>query len=203
MIHPTRTNLILLKEKISSVIDSIGILKGRRQALIREFFNTIAPFLKSREEIRKLYTNAIKELLLSLGHEGKRNIESIALISGRKINLEITEKNIWGLKYKDVIVYDSPVRKPNERSYDFLSTTQHLEEGIYLFEKIVKSMLDLAEFEGKLKRLGNEILKTTRKIRVLEDRIIPNLKTDLKVISQYIDEREREAYYRLKIMKGK
>ena len=40
MIHPTRTNLLLLKEKSSSVSNSIGILKSRRQALIIEFLKT-------------------------------------------------------------------------------------------------------------------------------------------------------------------
>ena len=203
MIHPTRTNLLLLKERLSSVVNSIGILKGRRQVLIREFLNATIPFLRKRDDIRKLYGGALEELALSLGHEGKKSIESITAISERELNIEIMEKIIWGLRYRDVIVHDSPVRKPDERGYDFLSATQHLDEGIYLFEKIVESMLNLAEFESKLKRLGKEILKTTRKIRVIEERIMPALKNQIKTISQYIGERDREAYYRLKMVKGR
>ena len=64
-------------------------------------------------------------------------------------------------------------------------------------------MLNLAEFESKLKRLGKEILKTTRKIRVIEERIMPDLKNQIRTISQYIGERDREAYYRLKMVKGR
>ncbi|MDI6744197.1 MAG: V-type ATP synthase subunit D [Thermodesulfovibrionales bacterium] len=203
MIHPTRTNLLLLKERLSSVVNSIGILKGRRQVLIREFLNATIPFLRTRDGIRKLYGRALEELALSLGHEGKKSIESITAISGRDIGVEITEKSIWGLRYRDVNVHDSPVRKPDERGYDFLSATQHLDEGIYLFEKIVESMLNLAEFESKLKRLGKEILKTTRRIRVIEERIMPDLKNQIRTISQYIGERDREAYYRLKMVKGR
>lgn len=203
MIHPTRTNLLLLKERLSSVVNSIGILKGRRQVLIREFLNATIPFLRKRDDIRKLYGRALEELALSLGHEGKKSIESITAISERDIGIEITEKSIWGLRYRDVNVHGSPVRKPDERGYDFLSATQHLDEGIYLFEKIVESMLNLAEFESKLKRLGKEILKTTRKIRVIEERIMPDLKNQIRTISQYIGERDREAYYRLKMVKGR
>jgi len=51
MIHPTRTNLLLLKEKARSVTGSIGILKARRLALIREFLATSTPFLSSREKV--------------------------------------------------------------------------------------------------------------------------------------------------------
>jgi len=201
MIHPTRTNLLLLKEKARSVSNSIGILKARRQALIREFLDATLPFLRSREDIRRIYGKALEELSLSLGHEGGRSIESITLSTDRDLMVDITEKSIWGLKYKDIIVHKTPVRAPDERGYDYLSTTPHLEECIYLFERIVGSMLDIATFESKLKRLGDEILKTTRRIRVLEERVLPNLKDQIKTITQYINEREREAYFRLKRFK--
>lgn len=41
-----------------------------------------------------------------------------------------------------------------------------------------------------------------RKIRVLEERVLPDLNHQIKTIYQYIDEREREAYYRLKMFKN-
>lgn len=203
MIHPTRTNLLFLKDKAQSVENSIGILKARRQALIKEFLNTTLPFLRSREDIRKSYGKAIEELKLSLGHEGKDCIESIIAITKRELGVEITERSIWGLKYRDVIVHETPVRSPDERGYDYLSTTPHLDECIYYFEKIVESMIEIATFESKLKRLGNEILRITRRIKVLEERIQPDLRLQIKAISQYIGEREREAYYRLKRFKSK
>ncbi len=202
IIHPTRTNLLLFKEKTYSVSNSIGILKARRQALIQEFLNTTLPFLRSREDIRKTYGKAIEELTLSLGHEGKNNIESITFVTERDFRVDIIENSIWGLKYKDIMVHETPVRNPGERGYDFLPTTPHLEECIYLFERLLESMLGLAAFENKLKRLGDEILRTTRKIRVLEERVLPELKNQIKAITQHIDERERETYYRLKKFKG-
>lgn len=201
--HPTRTNLILLKDKSRSVLSSVGILRARRQALIKEFLAATRPFLKSRKEIRGIYGKAIEEVRLSLGREGRDVIESITYAAKREIGVEITERSIWGLRYRDVISETSPIRKPEERGYDYTSTTGHVEEGIYLFEKIVESMLELASFESKLKRLGEEILKTSRKIRVLEERLLPELKGHIRSISQYIGERERETFYRLKRFKNK
>lgn len=203
MIHPTRSNLLLLKEKSRAVLSSIAILRARRQSLIREFIASTRPFLKSREEIKGIYGKAVEEMRLSLGREGRDGIESITYAAKREIGVEITERSIWGLRYRDVISQTSPIRKPEERGYDYISTTVHVEEGIFLFEKILESMLELASFESKLKRLGEEILKTTRKIRVLEERLLPELKGQIKGISQYIGEREREAFYRLKRYKHK
>jgi V/A-type H+-transporting ATPase subunit D len=201
IIHPTRTNLLFLKEKAASVTNSIAILKARRQALIQEFLNTTLPFLRSRQAIRSIYGQAIDELALSLGHEGKKGIESITVAAERDMGVDIIENSIWGLKYKDIFVNGEPVRLPDERGYDFLSTTPHLEECIHLFEKILESMLEIATYESKLKRLGDEILRIARKIKVLEERVFPELKRQLKAIAQYINEREREAFCRLKRFK--
>ncbi len=201
MIHPTRTNLMLLKEKTRSVSNSIGILKARKQALIREFLEASLPFLKSREEIRKAYGKALRELALTLGHEGDDGVESIVAVSEREFNIDIAEKSIWGLKYKDIIFHDAPVREPEERGYDEFSTSPHLDESTVLFEKLLESMLNIAEYECKMKRLGEEIIRTTRKIRVLEELVQPNLKREIRTITQFIGERERESHFRLKKFK--
>jgi V/A-type H+-transporting ATPase subunit D len=198
ILHPTRTNLLVLKEKAKSVVNSIAILKARRQALIREFLNTTVPFLRSREDIRKSYGKALDELMLSLGREGKSTIQSIQITTKREMRLDVIEKSIWGLKYKDIIVHDNPVRAVDERCYDFLSTSAHVEESIYLFEITLELMIELASYENKLKRLSDEILSITRKMKVLEERLMPELKYQIKTISQYISERERETYFRLK-----
>jgi len=202
IIHPTRTNLLLLKEKSRSISNSISILKARRQALIQEFLNTTVPFLRSREDIRKTYGKALDEMALSLGHEGKSGIESITFAVERDMGVDIIEKSIWGLKYKDLVVNKNPVRETDQRGYDFRSTTPHLEEGIYLFEKVLESMLEIAAFENKLKRLADEITRITRKIKVLEERVLIELKHQIKTITQYIGERDRESYYRLKKFKS-
>lgn len=201
MIHPTRTNLLILKEKTKSVVNSIGTLKARRQALIQEFLKTSLPFLKSRDEIRKTYGKALDELALCRGHEGKAGVESLTFAAERDLGLNIVEKSIWGLKYKDITVKEKPVRDPDKRGYDLRTTTPHLEEGIYLFEKVLESMLDLAAFENKLERIGVEIQKIARKIKVLEEKVMPELKGQIKGITQYIGERERESHYRLRRFK--
>lgn len=203
MIHPTRTNLLMLKEKAGSVLNSAGILRARREALIREFLATVYPFIRTRDEIRQTYGKAIDEMRLSLGHEGKSYVESLCMAAKRDIGVEIAEKRLWGLKYRDIKINEPAVRRPDERGYDYASVSPHVEEAIYGFEKVMESMLEIAGFESRLKRLGAEILKTTRKIKALEERVLPGLRRQIKSISQHIGEREREAHYRLKIFKNR
>ncbi len=202
MIHPTRTNLLMLKDKSRSVVGSIGILKARKQALIREFLAATAPFLRSREDIKKSYGRALRELAFSVGREGKDNVASIVKATERDFGIDVTEKSIWGLRYKDIVYHETPVRDPDRRGYDEFATTPHLEEGIGLFEKLLENMLQIAEYESKLKRLGEEITRTSRRIKVLEEIMLPRIKSEIRTIAQYIGEREREAFYRLKRVKN-
>jgi len=201
MIHPTRTNLLLLKDKARSVTGSIGILKARRLALIREFLATSAPFLRSRNEVKAAYARALAEIHVSLGHEGEDFIASLEGVTRRDPGVEIIERSVMGLRYRDITVREELVRSPEERGYDYRGTTSHLEESFHLFETIVDEMLEIAAFESRMKRLGDEITRITRRTRVLEERVLPGLRQDIRNIAQYIGERDREAYYRLKQFK--
>ena len=202
MLHPTRTNLLLLKDKAKSVSGSISILRARRQALIREFLATTAPFIKSREEIGQLYRQGIEDLGVARGRDGEDAIASLCEVTQRPLRVRVTTESIWGLSFKNVEPEDEVVRQVDERGYDYRSTSLPLEESIYRFERVLESVILLAKYENKLKKLSREIEKTTRRIRVLEEKILPGIRAETKSISLYLSEREREAVYRLKMFKS-
>jgi len=201
MLHPTRTNLLQLKEKQGSINNSIRILKARRQALVKEFIDSSRRFMKDRRKIRELYRRAIGELAQSRSIEDHGFLASIAAVSRRNPQLTLKRHNLMGVSYYDVTVQDSIIRALEERPYDFWDTTQHFEDTIFDFERVAEAVLELAIFESKLKRLGEEINRVSRRTRVLEDRLLPRIDKDIRTISQYLGERERESYYRLKRFK--
>ena len=201
MIHPNRTYLLQQKEKRCSVENSLNILKARRQALIAEFLATARPFLRSRREIAAEYRRAIEELQLSLARESRTGVAAIAAVSEQEVGVRIEPRNILGVKYKEALITGSFSRPADQRPYDIGLTTPHLEEAIARFENVVENMLRVAAFESKLKKLSRDIRQLARKSRVLEQRVLPALGRNLKMASQYISEREREDYYRLKKFK--
>jgi V/A-type H+-transporting ATPase subunit D len=202
MIHPTRTNLLLLRERAASVANSAAILKARRQALIRRFLDSVQPFVRSRDAIRGDYGRALAELRLATGHEGGAWIEALAAVSQRPVGVDVAERNVMGLRYRELVPYGPFERSPAERGYDYTVTTPHLEEAIHGFERVLASVLEIAAYESRLKILGEEILGVTRRIRVLEERVLPRLRAQIHAIAQYLGEREREAHFRLKRFKS-
>lgn len=202
MIHPTRTNLLLLRERAASVTDSVAILKARRHALIRRFLEAVQPIVRSRDAIRSDYGRALAELRLATGHEGDAWVEGLAATGARPVGVEVAERIVFGLRYREFVPYGPFERSPAERDYDYTVTTPHLEEAIHGFEKVLASMLEIAAYESRLKILGEEIIGVTRRIRVLEERVLPRLRAQVRAIAQYLAEREREAHFRLKRFKS-
>ena len=198
MIHPTRTNLLLLKEKTRSVHNSNGILKARRQALIKEILAATTPFFASRDTVQARYGKAVQELALALAMEGDALLASIAAVATRDLGVEVHERSVMGLRYREVSLRETPLRSLDERGYDYRATPPRVEETINDFEQILASMLEIAAFESMLKRLGQEVVRVTRRIRVLEERILPELQKQVKTIAQFLGERERESSFRLK-----
>ena len=201
-IHATRTDLLQLRDKVASVTNSVSILQARRQALMREFLASIKPFLRSRDTIAADYSTAITELNLARGHEGDALIDLIGAGGERDIGVEIAERSVMGVRYHDVVPWGPFVRNPAERDFGYANTTPHLDEAAYRFEKLTADVVEIAVYENRLKRLGDAIRQATRRVRVLEERVLPRLLADIKSIAQHIGEREREAHFRLKRFKA-
>ncbi|MGW8313524.1 MAG: V-type ATP synthase subunit D [Desulfuromonadales bacterium] len=202
MIQPTRTNLLLLKDRLKAVLNCTTILKGRRQALIKEFLKITRPMMKSREAVSQAYAQAIDALHLSEAREGRAAVDALAAINRRSIAVEVEEGNLLGLRFRDLTMHETVARNFDERPYDMFGSSPWLDEAIEKFEEIVEEMLSLASYEGKFRRLAEELMRLTRRIRILEERVTPKLNVEIHVMTQYLAERERENYYRLKRFKG-
>jgi V/A-type H+-transporting ATPase subunit D len=201
MIQPTRTNLLLLRDRLRAVVNCTTILKGRRQALIKEFLKITRPLIQSREELSRAYARAIDTLHVSKAREGRPAVEALAAANRREIAVEVAEGNLLGLRFRDLTMHETVARSFDERPYDMLGSSPWLDEAIEEFEGIVEEMLALANFEGKFRRLAEELVRLTRRIRILEERIAPQLQKDIHGMAQYLAERERETYFRLKRFK--
>jgi len=203
MIAATRTRLLQLRERRETVENCRTILKGRRQALVREFIALSQPLLRSREAVRTRYAQALAELRTTRILEGESQLGSLARLRQQPIELRVVEKNLLGLRYRELETTESAVRELAGRDYNYLATTAHLEETFAAFEALVDDLAELARYEGKFRRLAEELSHLGRRIRVLENRVLPALQGEARAILQTIGERDREAYYRLKRFKEK
>jgi len=203
MIHPNRTSLLRLKEKRRVTAASLNILKARRQALMEEFLAAARPFLTRRRELMALYGQARRQLAASRALAGEAAIIALGAANRRVVGLEIEEKNVLGAKFRTARLLNPVVRSASDRYYAFGATTPHLEETFFRFEQAVEELLAAGAQESMLRNLGAEIQKTSRKCRMLEERVLPEMNARIRQVSQHIGEREREEYFRLKQFKDR
>jgi V/A-type H+-transporting ATPase subunit D len=87
------------------------------------------------------------------------------------------------------------------RGYSIVGTSTSIDEAAAAFETQVDVILKLAESELRLKRLAEEIQRTSRRLNALEHLLIPGLEAELDFIQMALDERERSDHFRLMLVK--
>ena len=178
------------------------LLRSKRDALVREFLAELRRFVEARQAMRRSVIEAVRALMQTLAVDGQEVLASAALIARRSVNLDVTPQNIWGTKVYDM-ESDYRVRPVTERGYGAAATSARLEETAEGFEQAVEDILRLAPMDLKLHSLAEDMRKTSRRVNALEQRLLPQLKDQVRMIRNALDQREREDIFRLKRLKRK
>lgn len=96
------------------------------------------------------------------------------------------------------VEYEKKERKP---AYSFYGTKMSLDEACEQFEKVKALTIRLAEIENSAYRLAYNIKKTQKRANALQNITIPKYENLAKEIQEYLEEKEREEFTRLKVIK--
>jgi V/A-type H+/Na+-transporting ATPase subunit D len=199
-ISPTRTELLTRRAQIRLAQQGAELLRGKREALVREFLSELQRFVDTRDALRRELSDAKQSLMRALASDGSEAVSSAGLASRRSIDLETRERNIWGTRVVEVSTDYAP-REHGERGYTTLGASARIEETAERFEAALELILRVAPLDRKLARLAEEIRRTSRRVNALEQRLLPTLAGQVQYIRGVLDQREREDVLRLKHLK--
>ncbi len=199
---PTRTEMLALQGQIKLAEQGADLLRSKREALMREFLAELRKFTTARETMRRSVQQAVQELMRSLSVDGPEAVASAGLICARPVTVEIEPQNIWGTKVLD-IHSDYTAQSPAQRQLGSASTSARIEETAERFEQALTDILRIAPLDLKIRALATDMRKTSRRVNALEQRLLPNLKQQVRYIRDTLDQREREDTFRLKKLKRK
>lgn len=197
---PTRMELIRKRAQIRMAEQGRDLLRQKMDALVREFFQVAESFSRSRTELEATADAAQYALLVAEAVDDPIALRSAALATRRGLSLEIRGKNIMGVPVP-VIEKRRASKTVMDRGYGIVGTSGRIDEAAEKFEAEVDILMDLAEKETAMRRLGAEIRMSRRRVNALEQVLIPDLKRQARYIRITIEEREREDLYRLKKVK--
>ena len=196
---PTKGNLILAKNALSLSREGYELMDKKRNILIRELMELIAEASELQEQIDTTFTNAYRALQRANIQMGIHEVEGIALCVPVEHSIRIKRRSVMGTEIPKV-EYEKGERKP---AYSFYHTKLSLDEACQQFEQVKELTIRLAEIENSAYRLAYHIKKTQKRANALSHITIPKYERLEKEIQEYLEEKEREEFTRLKVMKKK
>ena len=194
---PTKGNLILAKNSLSLASMGYGLMDKKRNILTRELMSLIDEAKGIQSEIDSTFRAAYAALQRANIELGINYVQEIGLSVPVDQDVKIKARSIMGTEIPLV----QHEERPMGLAYGFNNTTETLDEARYHFEKVKELTIKLSMVENSAYRLANSIRKTQKRANALKNITIPRYRELTKSISNALEEKEREEFTRLKVIK--
>lgn len=194
---PTKGNLILAKNSLALAKQGYELMDKKRNILIRELMELIAEATDIQEEIDTTFSEAYAALQKANIQMGIHEVEQIALSVPVEESILIKRRSVMGTEIPKV-EYEKKESRP---AYSFYHTKMSLDEACQQFERVKELTIRLAEVENSAYRLAYNIQKTQKRANALSNITIPKYENLAREIQEYLEEKEREEFTRLKVIK--
>lgn len=192
---PTKGNLLATKKSLELAKVGFELLDRKRNILIREMMLLIG----KAEEIQDQIDSTYHEAYLALQ---KANItlgicEELAQTVPIDNNLSISFRSVMGVEIPTVLLESRDAGIP----FGLHASNSALDEAYLKFGRVKKLTTSLASVENSIYRLADAIKKTQKRANALRNIIIPRFTGDVKFITDALDEKDREEFSRMKVIK--
>jgi len=196
-VSPTRMNLLQRRGQLRLAQKGVDLLKKKRDALVAEFFGLVREALEARKALNQAAKEAYGALLLAQAFDGPEAVAGASLGVPPVEGVEAEVENVWGSKVPRLrATFPEAFLSP-------VGTPAYTLEAQKAFRRYAEALVQVANTETRLKKIGEEIKKTTRRVNALEQVVIPGIRGQIRFIQQVLEQREREDTFRLKRIKGK
>ena len=194
---PTKGNLILAKNSLALATQGYGLMDKKRNILLKELMDLIDQARDIQSEIDATFTEAYKALQQANIELGINYVQEISASVPVENGLRIKTRRILGTEIP--LVQHTP--DTLNLSYAYYSTRESLDEARARFEKVKELTIKLSMVENSAYRLANNIKKTQKRANALKNITIPMYETLTRDITNALEEKEREEFTRLKVIK--
>lgn len=193
--NPTKGNLMAAKKSLDLAKVGFDLLDRKRNILIRETMAMIDSANEIQKQIDSTYAEAYRALQYANVTLGicDRAAQSVPIENGVNIGF----RSVMGVEIPMVSFDPMPIRN----YYGFQSTNAMLDEAFMKFDSVKKLTVKLAEIENSVYRLADAIKKTQKRANALKNIVIPRFTESIKFITEALEEKEREEFARMKVIK--
>lgn len=194
---PTKGNLILAKNSLVLAKQGYELMDKKRNILIKELMELIDEAKGIQSEIDDTFTSAYKALQKANIELGIDYVKDIAMAVPVDDSVRIKTRSIMGTEIP-LVEHEG---RPLSLTYAYYSTRESLDEARSKFEKVKELTLKLSSVENSAYRLANSIKRTQKRANALKNITIPRYESLTSSISNSLEEKDREEFTRLKVIK--
>ncbi len=194
---PTKGNLLAVKKSLALSRTGFDLLDRKRNILIREMMALIDRAAKIQGKIDAAYAEAYAALQranITLGTCGEL-AQTVPVDNG----LNVAYRSVMGVEIPMVSFKVQEVPVP----FGLNSTNILLDQAYNKFNEVKRMTAELAEIENSVYRLADSVKKTQKRANALKNIMIPRFEKTAKVITDALEEKDREEFSRLKVIKRK
>ena len=201
---PTKGNLIAMKKSLQLANLGYNLMDQKRNVLIKEMMTLLDDVKLIRDQITSSYQeayDALQEANISMGL-----ITDIVNSTPEDYGISIAYRSVMGVEIPKIAYDKQPLKmtydkQPLKMTYDIERSNSKVDYAYNCFYNVKQLTVLLAEVENSVYRLANTIRKTQKRANALRNISIPRFESTIKVISEALEEKEREEFTRQKVIK--
>ena len=194
---PTKGNLMAAKNTLKLSVQGYELLDKKRNILVREMMSLIDKAQEVQSHIDGTFSEAYEALQMANINLGIHNIEKTVYAIDEEKGIAINTRSIMGVEIPMAAI-DEGYSRPQ---YGLKGTSVALDVAREKFIAVKKLTVQLAEIENAIYRLAANIKKTQKRANALKNIMIPRYEELVKFITESLEEKEREEFTRLKMIK--
>ncbi len=193
---PTKGNLMMIKRSRALAQTGYELMDRKRNILIREMMSLIDDAKAVQGDINTVFAEAYEALKWANIENGA--CDRLAASVPLDDTLDIQYRSVMGVELPHIPDNSPPLRL----YYGFGDSNSRLDEAYIKFARVKDLVRRLAEMENSIYHLAQAIKKTQKRANALQNIVIPNFDRTEKLISDALEEKEREEFVRLKVIKN-
>ncbi|MCE4619315.1 MAG: V-type ATP synthase subunit D [Desulfurococcales archaeon] len=196
---PTKINLIKLRREEKMLRKIRGVMEEKREVLLHYIKSAGEEYNRYQNEVFRDIDKLFAYYYLGLAEEGEARARSYAEAVPDSTRVRVGTRILFAVKTPTF----QPVRETVPGNPYPPEASPRLRESREMLVRLLPSILKLAEYEEMLRRLIAELRETQRLVNAMDYVILPSYQQAIKFIKSVLDERMREDFVRLKMLKRK
>lgn len=194
---PTKGNLMLAKNSLALARQGYDLMDRKRNILIRELMAIIDEARNIQDEIDSTFTYAYRCLQHANIEHGINMVAQLAYTVPIENSIVIQTRSIMGTEIPHVKYTPGGSAPP----YAFSTTRESIDAANEAFRKVKDLTVKLSMVENSAYRLATSIKKTQKRANALQNITIPMYSGLVYTITNALEEKDREEFTRLKVIK--